>query len=77
MCKVNYIFILIKVFPVASSGPEVFPIKTPRELIVHLCSKVKWATLVESDPKAPFPITTTLRCRAGCYTIPRIAPLYP
>ena len=40
-------------------------------------SKVKLATIVESDPKAPFSIATTPRCRGGRYSIPRIAPLYP
>ena len=29
------------------------------------------------DPKAPFSIATTPRCRGGRYPIPRIAPLYP
>ena len=40
-------------------------------------SKVKLATIVEGDPKAPFSIATTPRCRGGSYSIPRIAPLYP
>ena len=35
------------------------------------------ATLVEGDPKAPFSIATTPRCRGGCYSYPRIAQLYP
>ena len=35
------------------------------------------ATLVEGDPKAPFSIAITLRCRGGRYSILRIAPLYP
>ena len=39
--------------------------------------KVKLAVVVEGDQKAPFSITTTLRCRGGCYSFPRIAPLYP
>ena len=34
-------------------------------------------TLVEGDPKAPFSIATTPRCRGRCYSILRIAPLYP
>ena len=38
---------------------------------------VKLATIVEGDPKAPFSIATTPRCRGGRYSIPRIAPLYP
>ena len=40
-------------------------------------SKVRLATIVEGDPKAPFSIATTPRCRGGRYSIPRIAPLYP
>ena len=39
--------------------------------------KMKSVTLVEGDPKAPFSIVTTPRCRGGCYFIPWIAPLYP
>ena len=38
--------------------------------------KVKLATLVQGDPKTPFSIATTLRCRIGRYFIPWIAPLY-
>ena len=45
--------------------------------------KVKWsghdnklATVIESDPKAPFSIATTPWCRGGCYSITEIAPLY-
>ena len=37
----------------------------------------KLATVVEGDPKAPFSIATTPRCRGGCYSFPWIAPLYP
>ena len=39
--------------------------------------KKKLATIVEGDPKAPFSIATTPRCRGGRYSIPWIAPLYP
>ena len=39
--------------------------------------KVKLATVVEGDQKAPFSIATTPRCRGGCYSFPWIAPLYP
>ena len=39
--------------------------------------KVKLATIVEGDPKAPFSIATTPRYRGGCYFFPWIAPLYP
>ena len=39
--------------------------------------KVNLVTLVEGDPKAPFSIATSLKCRGGCYSISQIAPLYP
>ena len=39
--------------------------------------KVKLVILVESDPKAPFSIATTPRCRGGRYSISWIAPPYP
>ena len=46
-------------------------------LTIRIYSKYKLATIVEGDPKAPFSIATTPRCRGGRYSIPRIAPLYP
>ena len=49
-------------------------------VLVHVCVCIyisKLATIVEGDPKAPFSIATTPRCRGGRYSIPRIAPLYP
>ena len=47
-------------------------------IYIHIyISKVKLATIVEGDPKAPFSIATTPRCRGGRYSIPWIAPLYP
>ena len=39
--------------------------------------KEKLATAVEDNPKAPFSIATTPRCREGHYSFPCIAPLYP
>ena len=39
--------------------------------------KVKLATLVEGDPKAPVSIATSQRCKGGSYSFPWIAPLYP
>ena len=36
-----------------------------------------YATVVKGDPKAPFSIATTPKCRGGRYSIPRIASLYP
>ena len=38
--------------------------------------KVKLATIVEGDPKAPFSIATTPRCRGGRYSIPRNGSMY-
>ena len=40
-------------------------------------SKVKLATVVEGDQKAPFLMATTPSCRGGHYSFPWIAPLYP
>ena len=40
-------------------------------------SKVKLVTEVKGDPKAPFLIATTPRCRGGRYSFPWIVPLYP
>ena len=37
----------------------------------------KLGTVVEADQKAPFSIATIPRCRGGCYSFPKIAPLYP
>ena len=37
----------------------------------------KLVTLVKGDPKAPFSIATTLRCKGGHYSIPWIVPFYP
>ena len=39
--------------------------------------KLKLATLVEGDPKAPFSIATIPRCRGGRYSFPWIVPLHP
>ena len=44
--------------------------------IMVALKKVKLATLVEGDPKAPF-LIATLTCRGGRYSIPWIASLYP
>ena len=37
----------------------------------------KLATVVESNQKASFSITTTPRCKGGYYSFPWISPLYP
>ena len=39
--------------------------------------KVKFATLIEGNPKDPFSIDTTPRCRGRRYSIPWVSPLYP
>ena len=41
-------------------------------MYVYICvySKVKLATVVEGDQKAPFSITTTPRCTGGRYSFP-------
>ena len=44
---------------------------------IYIVSKVKLVTVVEGEQKAPFLIATTLRCRGGRYSFPRISPLYP
>ena len=41
------------------------------------CKKVKLATVVEGDQKAPFSIATTPRCSRRRYSFPWIAPLKP
>ena len=40
-------------------------------------SKVKLATVVEGNQKAPFSISMTLKCRGGRNSFPWITPLYP
>ena len=36
---------------------------------------VSWPTVVTGDPKAPFSIATSPRCRGGHYSFPWIDPL--
>ena len=54
------------------TGYDVF-----RKKDYYLIIRIKLATLVEGDLKAPFSIATTLRSRGGRYSFPWIAPLYP
>ena len=42
-----------------------------------VCKYVKLATVVEGDPKAPFSLATTTRCRRGRYSFLWVASLYP
>ena len=44
--------------------------------VCSIISKVKLATVIEGDQKAPFSIATIQRCRGGRYSFPWIAPLY-
>ena len=39
------------------------------DVVINL-HELCWQTIVEGDPKAPFLIATTLRCRGGCYSFP-------
>ena len=38
--------------------------------MILLDSKVKMATVIEGDQKAPFSTATTPKCREGCYSFP-------
>ena len=42
----------------------------PSPRLVAKTGKVKLATIVEGNPKAPFSIATTPRCRGGRYSFP-------
>ena len=46
-------------------------------LSIYIYIYIKLATVVEANPKAPFSIATTPRCRGGRYSFSWIAPLYP
>ena len=61
------------------SIPTLFYLTSDFHMIVILLtvSKVKLATVVEGDQKAPFSTATTPRCKGGRYSFPWIAPLYP
>ena len=51
--------------------------KQPFIFGIYIYIYTKLATIVESDPKAPFSIGTTSRYSGGSYFFPGIAPLYP
>ena len=65
----NYIYQWYNIF---NSSNELLKNHTKVQL-----SKVKLATVIEGNQKAPFSIATTQRCKGGHYSFPRIAPLYP
>ena len=52
---------------------EIFTEFVTKEL--YFISKVKFATEVEVDPKAPFSIATTPRCRGRRYSFPGLTHL--
>ena len=78
----SYLGLLTKLFSIKTTHkmvPEfmVLIMSNILHIILVVISKVKLATIVEGDPKAPFSIATTPRWRGGRYSIPWIAPLYP
>ena len=46
-------------------------------LLVDILNNKSKLALVKGEPKAPFSVATTPRCRGGHYSFPWIAPLYP
>ena len=46
-------------------------------IYIYISKKVKLATVVKGDQKAPFSKATTPRCRGGRNSFPWIGPLYP
>ena len=82
----NYSFWLAGYF---KTRPDFYPLltsyfleqNTPEQYttynILILFAYIPYLTLVKGDPMAPFSIATTLKCRRGHNSIPRIAPLYP
>ena len=47
------------------------------ELMGHLVNNSNNKTVVEGDPKTPFSLATTPRCKGEHYSFPLIAPLDP
>ena len=45
--------------------------------IIHKSVHAYTYVVIDGDPKAPFSIATTSRCRGGRYSFPWIASLYP
>ena len=67
-----------RIFNIFDLYPKRYPTKKPHSKPTRNGNiKLKLVTIVEGDPKAPFSIATTLRCRGGRYSFPRIDPLYP
>ena len=70
--------VLLRVRTRSGEKGEVDILSTTRlplmNLTAFLCKRL--VTLVEGDLKASLSIATSLRCRGGRYSIPRIVPLY-
>ena len=45
-------------------------LESVQENLYYFLNKSKLVTVVEGDPKAPFSIATTLRCKGGRYSFP-------
>ena len=72
----NYIIFLL----MFSKFPNLemnFQFGKQEKICMSKLGKVKLVILVKGDPKAPFSIATTPRCRGGHYSISWITPLYP
>ena len=86
ICKqfFEYLFLKQKIICTHLCGiKNSYPTQIVFKLNYLMVSKVKLATLVEGDQKAPFSIATTLRCRGrvlllsqNCSTLPLIRTLY-
>ena len=59
------------------AGSNIKGVPTTLRPDAHTVSKIKLATEVEGNLKAPFSIATTPWCRGGRYSFPWIAPLSP
>ena len=66
-------------YPTIALLKQYFPPSENNALFTHEIQifPVKLVTVVKGDPKAPFSIVTTPRCRGGRYSFPWIAPFHP
>ena len=55
-----------------SSELEIYTYGVCVYIYIYIHGGVVLATIVKGDPKAPFSIATTPRCRGGRYSLPRI-----
>ena len=74
----NYVLCLSHLFLVLVKIIASVNILNTNNLHTVICfQKVKLATVVEGNQKAPFSIAATPMCSGERYPFPRIAPLYP